>query len=112
MATGSGSPATKPAERELVISRVFDAPRELVFIVSFSDEEGNVVRHPWNPTWPLQTLSTVTLAEHEGRTTVTVRRVLFSATETERKTFEAGRDSMRQGWTGTLDQLAEYLAKG
>ena len=25
------SPATKPAERELVITRIFDAPRELVF---------------------------------------------------------------------------------
>jgi hypothetical protein len=34
-----------------------------------------------------------------------------SATELERKTFEDGRDGMRQGWTGTLDQLAEFLAK-
>jgi hypothetical protein len=29
----------------------------------------------------------------------------------KRKTFDAGRDSMKMGWTGTMDQLAEYLAK-
>jgi uncharacterized protein YndB with AHSA1/START domain len=34
------------------------------------------------------------------------------ATEAEKKTFAAaGHDLMRQGWTGTLDQLADYLAK-
>ncbi len=31
MATRGSSPAQKPAERELVITRVFDAPRDLVF---------------------------------------------------------------------------------
>ena len=32
-------------------------------------------------------------------------------TESERKTFEAGFKSMQQGFTGTLDQLADCLAK-
>ena len=27
------------------------------------------------------------------------------------KTFDEGRESMKMGWTGTFDQLAEYLAK-
>jgi uncharacterized protein YndB with AHSA1/START domain len=31
MDTRGSCPATKPEERELVITRVFDAPRELVF---------------------------------------------------------------------------------
>lgn len=40
------------------------------------------------------------------------RSLVFKAgTDPERKTFEAGHESMQQGWTGTLDQLAEYLAK-
>jgi uncharacterized protein YndB with AHSA1/START domain len=34
-----------------------------------------------------------------------------NTTEEERKTFEAGRDSMRMGWTGTFEQLEAYLAK-
>jgi len=29
----------------------------------------------------------------------------------ERKTFEAGFASMQKGFTGTLDQLADYLVK-
>jgi uncharacterized protein YndB with AHSA1/START domain len=79
--------------------------------VSFSDEEGGVTRHPMHESWPLEILSTVTFAEHGGKTTLTIRWSPHSATETERNAFEAGRESMQQGWTGTLDQLSEYLAK-
>jgi uncharacterized protein YndB with AHSA1/START domain len=57
-------------------------------------------------------LSTLTFAEQDGRTTLAMTGVPIRATESERKTFEAGRESMQKGWAGTLDQLAEYLAKG
>jgi hypothetical protein len=33
------------------------------------------------------------------------------SSELERKTFEEGRDSMKQGWGGTMDQLTAYLPK-
>ena len=55
-------------------------------------------------------LSTLTFTEHEGRTTLTMTGLPHEATEAERKTFEAGLGSMQQGWAGTLDQLAGYLA--
>jgi uncharacterized protein YndB with AHSA1/START domain len=61
--------------------------------------------------WPLEMLSTLTFAEHEGKSTLTLQWVPLNATESERQTFEDGMDSMKQGWTGTLDQLAVYLAK-
>jgi len=51
------------------------------------------------------------LSEHGGKTTLRIRSVPHGATEEARKTFENGREAMRQGFTGTLDQLAEYLAK-
>ncbi len=86
-------------------------PKRLVFIVSFSDETAGITRHPLAPDWPLQTLSTITFSEHQGKTTVTVEWSAFEATEAERKTFDAGRAGMQQGWTGTMDQLADYLAK-
>jgi uncharacterized protein YndB with AHSA1/START domain len=53
----------------------------------------------------------VTFVERAGRTTLTVRWAPHAATETERRTFDAGHESMQQGWTGTLDQLAAYLAQ-
>jgi len=86
-------------------------PERLVFVNSFSDEKGGVTRHPLAPDWPLEMLSTVTFAEQDGRTKLIVQWVPLNATESERKAFEAGRSSMQQGWTGTLDNLANYLAK-
>ncbi len=91
------------------IYREIVPPRRLVFIVSFSDEQGGVARHPFNAEWPLETLSTVTFAEQDGKTEVTVRWTPHNATESERKTFETNREGMKQGWGGTFDRLAEYL---
>ncbi len=85
-------------------------PERIVFVASFADEQGNVVRAPFSPDWPLEVLSTLTFAEQDGRTTLTLKSVPIQATGAERKTFEAGRESMRMGWTGTLDRLAEELA--
>jgi len=42
---------------------------------------------------------------------MTVRWAPHAATESERVTFAASHEEMRQGWGGTLDQLAAYLAK-
>lgn len=92
------------------IYREIVPPKRLVFIVSFSDEKGGVTRHPGSPHWPLQTLSTVVFEEQKAKTKITVRWAPHSATEIERKTFDEGRESMQQGWTGTLDQLTTYLA--
>lgn len=83
----------------------------LVFVVGFSDEQGGLTRHPMSPDWPLTILSTVTLAKDGDKTIVTVRWLPYEATDTERKAFEAGRDSMQQGWTGTFDRLTQSLAK-
>ncbi|HEX5549126.1 MAG TPA: SRPBCC domain-containing protein [Ktedonobacterales bacterium] len=170
--TTSNDAATPPGERELVITRTFDAPRELVwkaftesdrlaqwwgpkgftmvvrtldvrrggvfhyamrspsgqlvwgafvfreirplerivFISSFANEEGNIIRAPFSPTWPLEILNTVTLTESDGKTTVTFRGGPINATEEERDTFWNSQKSVQQGFAGTFDQLAAYLA--
>jgi len=86
-------------------------PEKLVFVVSFSDEKGGLVRHPMHAKWPMELLSTLTLAKHEGRTTLTLQWSPLSATDSERETFDAGHASMQQGWGGTFDQLADYLKR-
>jgi uncharacterized protein YndB with AHSA1/START domain len=83
----------------------------LVFITSFSDENAGETRHPMAPDWPRKMLSTVTFTEKAGKTTVTVRWLPYEATEKEINTFEAGRDSMTGGWTGTFERLDTYLTK-
>jgi uncharacterized protein YndB with AHSA1/START domain len=90
--------------------RSIEAPKKLLFVVSFSDPKGGVTRHPWSPSWPLQILSTVEFEAQEPRKTkVTVTWLPHEASDTERKTFEEGRESMKQGWGGTLDHLTGYL---
>lgn len=94
------------------VYREIVAPERLVFINSFSDAEGNISRHPMSPSWPLEMLSTFTLAEEQdGKTTLTIKWSPHNPTADEIKTFETSHDGMRQGWTGTLDQLTDYLAK-
>lgn len=84
-------------------------PERLVFVSSFSNEQGDVAPPPF-PGWPTEILSTVTLTEEDGRTTVVLRAIPINATEAERATFEGGRSSMKMGWGGTLDQLEAHLA--
>jgi uncharacterized protein YndB with AHSA1/START domain len=96
----------KSVYREIV------APQRIVLINSFSDEAGNIAHHPMSPTWPLEMLSTFLFDEVEKtRTKLTVKWSPHNSDEAGRATFAAGHASMKQGWTGTLDQLAAYLAK-
>jgi len=91
------------------IYREIVKPTKLVFLNSFSDEKGGVTVHPMAPDWPRELLSTILFTEKDGKTTVTVRWQPWNSTELERKTFEEGRDSMQEGWTGTLERLENYL---
>jgi uncharacterized protein YndB with AHSA1/START domain len=93
------------------IYREIVSPEKIVLVNSFSDETGAITRHPMSATWPLEMLSTFTLAEEYGRTTARVEWTPLNPTEEERKTFDAAREGMKQGWSGTFDQLAAYLAK-
>jgi uncharacterized protein YndB with AHSA1/START domain len=87
-------------------------PELLVWEHSFSNEAGGLTRHPLSPTWPLKLLTRVTLEEAAGgKTKLTLRWTPLDATEEEQKTFAAAHDSMQGGWTGTFDQLADYLAR-
>jgi uncharacterized protein YndB with AHSA1/START domain len=93
------------------VYREIQAPEKLVFVLSFSDPKGGVTRHPGMEDWPLQTLSAVEFSESGGKTKVTVSWLPHEASEAERKVFDQGRESMKQGWSGTFDQLAAYLKK-
>jgi uncharacterized protein YndB with AHSA1/START domain len=93
------------------VYREISAPHKLVFISSFSDQRGGLTRHPGAPEWPIEFLATITFAAQEGGTLVTVHFSPYEATELERATFESGRASLQDGWSGTLDRLGEHLAR-
>lgn len=55
------------------VYREITRPEKLVFIVSFSDKDGGITRHPMSDTWPLEVINTVTSTEKNGKTTLTLR---------------------------------------
>ena len=148
-------PVEQPAERVLVITRVFDAPPSLVFkvwtqpehlarwwgrrgftILSYEADvraggafrfgmrspEGSehwahgvyrevvppdrlVFTTAWEDadgTPKHETLVTLTFAEQDGKTRLTLHQALFEST--------TSRDLHEGGWSSTLELLAEYLA--
>jgi uncharacterized protein YndB with AHSA1/START domain len=84
----------------------------LVFLNSFSDQAGEVKRHPIVPTWPLLTLTTIALEEEAGgKTKLTVGWSPHEATDIESQTFNASHVGLKATWSSAFDQLAAYLAK-
>lgn len=85
-------------------------PEKIVFVNSFTDEEGTIIRSPMSKTWPLEVHNTLTLTEQNGKTHLTLRGGPLNATEEETKTFMDNLSSLKQGFSGTFDQLDQYLA--
>ncbi|MBX4147823.1 SRPBCC family protein [Paenibacillus lautus] len=84
-------------------------PEKLVFIQSFSDEEGNTIRAPFNANWPLEIMNIITLEEIDGKTTLTMQGGPVNATAEEQVAFDGMAPMVKQGFGGTFDQLAQYL---
>jgi uncharacterized protein YndB with AHSA1/START domain len=82
-------------------------PERIIFTDFFVDEEGNPVPPTYygmSPDWPQEALVTVTFAEHEGKTKLTLQHTLGPVPASERDMWE-------QGWSESLDKLAGDLAK-
>jgi uncharacterized protein YndB with AHSA1/START domain len=81
-------------------------PERIVCTDLFVDEQGNPVGPAYyglSPDGPSETLITVTFTEHDARTTLTIRQVIGFPPASER-------DGMQQGWSESLDRLADFLA--
>lgn len=90
--------------------REVQAPEKLVWIQSFSDEKGNTVRAPFNPNWPLEILTILTLEEEEGKTLLILQGGPLNASQEEQEAFDSMKRMVAQGFEGTFEQLAQYLA--
>ncbi|WP_067566927.1 SRPBCC family protein [Ferroacidibacillus organovorans] len=93
------------------VYREISAPEKLIFVNAFSDEEGGVVRAPFHPAWPLEVRNTLTFMERNGTTTLVMRGIPDAGSPEELQIFKEGHELIRQGFSGTLDQLADYLTK-
>jgi uncharacterized protein YndB with AHSA1/START domain len=81
-------------------------PSRLVWLHSFSDEGGvNLTRHPMNPNWPLELLTTITFEEQSDKTKLTLTWAPVNAKRIEIKAFAEAMPGMNQGWGGSFEQL-------
>lgn len=156
MKTSSATAVTTPSEREILITRLVNAPRRLVF-AAFTDPthvpnwmlgpegwsmpvceidlrpggawhfvwrradgselemrgiyqeiappERLVSTESWGGGWP-ETLNTLTLAEQDGKTTIS-QHMLFPSREARDAALETG---MQDGLDLSFKRLADYLA--
>ena len=82
----------------------------LTFIQSFSDENGELARHPMSATWPLEMLAVTTFEKIEDATTkVTITWQPWNSDQEGNATFDAARSGMEQGFSGTFAKLDSYL---
>lgn len=90
-----------------------EAPTRLVFINSFSDDKGDIARAPFfEGQWPLEVLNQLILVELNGKTILELRCRPINAGPEEHEKFFGAHRSMHEGFSGTWEQLAAYLAKG
>ena len=82
---------------------------KVIFVNSFADKDGHIMRAPFSPTWPLEIYNEIDFSEKDGKTTIVLKGGPIHATPEERKTFEDGFASINEGFSGTFAQLEEYL---
>jgi uncharacterized protein YndB with AHSA1/START domain len=112
-ANNASSGPANAAERDLVITRVFDAPRRLVFEAWAKPEhlarwyleiveleriafQGTIHDDPGHKVW-----TTVTFDEHEGKTKLTLNQTYSFVSDATRGAPE--------GWRQSLDRLQEHV---
>ena len=86
------------------------APERLVVVVNFSDADAGVTRHPLAPAWPLATLTTTTMTDEGQGTRMSLQWQALDGSDEEHAAFDSAHAGMTQGWSGTMDLLAVYLA--
>jgi uncharacterized protein YndB with AHSA1/START domain len=85
-------------------------PEKLIWVQSFSDENGNTIRAPFNPQWPLEILNILTLEEVEGKTILMLQGGPLNASDEEQAAYDEMAPMAVQGMEGTFEQLANYLS--
>jgi uncharacterized protein YndB with AHSA1/START domain len=91
------------------VYREITPAEKIVFINSFSDPDGNITRAPFGVQFPLEVLVTVLFEEAGNKTRVIIKSGPIRADEEEMKVFSDFFASMKIGYGGTFDQLADHL---
>ena len=84
-------------------------PDMIEWINSFSNEHAEVCAAPFDIKFPNEILNHLTLQEENGITTLQLTGHPVNATVEEEKSYYALFESMQKGFSGTFNQLEDYL---
>ncbi|MCM8556901.1 SRPBCC family protein [Sphingomicrobium sediminis] len=87
-----------------------DRPGHIAWEQSFADAEGRKVTPHFFPAWPLTLLTEVDFRDTDGGTEITLKWTPIEASAEAIAVFVEAMGSMEQGWGGSFDKLAEFLA--
>ena len=93
------------------IYREIVAPELLVVVHFTTDDSGQPIPHPYDPSLPPEMLTTSRFIERAGRTVLELRSVPINETGAQRAAFNKLADAMEEGFNNSLDLLDEYLAQ-
>jgi len=88
-----------------------EAPERLVYRMNSSNESWEVVAMPMMPNWPKTVLTTVTLADRDGGTHMTIVQTPVDCTDEEDAMFQQSIDHMNGGWNQGFDIIDSLLIK-
>ena len=83
----------------------------LVMLMANADADWNVVPSPMMPNWPTTLLTTVTFAEHEGSTRLTLTWEPHECSAAEIAAFAEALPGLDKGWGAGMDIIAEILTE-
>ena len=86
-------------------------PERLVWLHSVADSDWNIIPNPNMEDWPQTLLTTVTLEEAGGRTTMRLTWEPHDASAAEIACFSAALDGLDKGWSVGMELFAELLAE-
>ncbi|MBM0206164.1 SRPBCC domain-containing protein [Micromonospora sp. STR1s_5] len=82
----------------------------LVWVHGFADAEGNRIRAPFAERFPLEMLTTVLFTDQGAGTRIDLSWTPLDATPDEEALFASMMASMNGGWSGSFEQLDEFLS--
>jgi uncharacterized protein YndB with AHSA1/START domain len=94
------------------VFREIDPMSRLVWVHGFADVEGNRIRAPFAEHFPLEMLTTVLFLDEGAGTRIDLSWIPLDATPEEEAFFVSMMASMNGGWSGSFEQLDEFLASG
>ena len=86
-------------------------PERLVWLHSMADENWDIAANPMMADWPRVLLTTITLTEEAGKTTLRLTWTPHEASDAEKACFAGAMEGLDRGWGAGMDLLEQILAE-